>query len=115
MRVYGARVWLVCRSAAGIPKQGVGPAEVRAEPERPPLGEAAHLATAEAPRKGGGVEHIDDQLPALVHRVRTVAIRAYACRHHLAQLFDGGVGPAAGGMAHLFKLDRKSTRLNSSH
>src|SRR3546814_1329104 len=51
---------------------------------------------ADAPGKGGGIEHIDDQLPALVHRVRTVAIRAHACRHHLAQLFDGGVGRPPG-------------------
>src|SRR3546814_1469505 len=87
----GARFGQVGVAVPGLPKQCVGPVEVRAEPERQPLAKADHLAMADAPGKGGGIEHIDDQLPALVHRVRTVAIRAHACR------------------------DRKSTRLNSSH
>src|SRR3546814_17770501 len=72
----GARFGQVGVAVPGLPKQCVGPVEVRAEPERQPLAKADHLAMADAPGKGGGIEHIDDQLPALVHRVRTVAIRA---------------------------------------
>src|SRR3546814_14887844 len=83
-----------------------------AEPRPQAVAYADDLAEAGTRRQRRAVEVVDDDLPAHRRGVLALAIAAQTGGDHLAQL----VGDVAGAaFRRVAELDRKSTRLNSSH